>query len=68
MGFAMNEVNKQKNRLKHIREATEVNTIHKQDLARNSAERHERAKTQIKAELIDNRTIKYTSHMRWINR
>ena len=57
-----------KQRLRHIRDATEVNTRHKQDLARNSVERHERAKTQIRAELIDNRTIKYTSHMRWINR
>lgn len=64
----MNEVNKQKNRLRHIRDATRVNNRHKQDAQKTSAERHERAKTQIRAELIDNRTIKYTSHMRWINR
>lgn len=59
---------KAKQRLRHIRDATRVNNRHKQDVQKTSVERHKRSKTQIKAELIDNRTIKYTSHMRWINR
>lgn len=57
-----------KQRLRHIRDATEVNRQHADMLRTQSESRHERAKTQIRAELIDNRTIKYTSHMRWINR
>lgn len=59
---------KAKQRLRHIRDATRVNNRHKHDAQKTSAERHERARVQIRAELIDNRTIKYTSHMRWINR
>ncbi|WP_349551369.1 hypothetical protein [Leuconostoc pseudomesenteroides] len=55
-----------KQRLKHIRDATEVNMKHKQDLARNSVERHERARVQIKSEVMDNRNINYRGCMRWL--
>ena len=55
-----------KQRLRHIRDATEVNTRHKQDLARNSVERHERARVQIKSEVMENRQIDYKSHMKWL--
>lgn len=55
-----------KQRLKHIRDATEVNIRHKQDLARNSVERHERARVQIKSEVMENRQIDYKSHMKWL--
>lgn len=48
-----------KKRLIHIRDATEVNMKHKQNLARNSVERHERARVQIKSEVMDNRNINY---------
>lgn len=48
-----------KKRLIHIRDATEVNMKHKHNLARNSVERHERARVQIKSEVMDNRNINY---------
>ncbi|WP_349535171.1 hypothetical protein [Leuconostoc citreum] len=51
-------------RLRHIRDATEVNMRHKQDLARNSVERHERARVQIKSEVMENRNINYRKHMK----
>ena len=56
-----------KQRLRHIRDATEVNTRHKQDLARNSVERHERARVQIKSEVMENRNIDYRKHMKWLS-
>lgn len=55
-----------KKRLRHIRDATEVNIKHKRDLARNSVERHERARVQIKSEVMENRQIDYKSHMKWL--
>lgn len=55
-----------KQRLRHIRDATEVNMRHKQYLARNSVERHERARVQIKSEVMENRQIDYKSHMKWL--
>lgn len=55
-----------KQRLRHIRDATEVNTRHKQDLARNSIERHERARVQIKSEVMENKNINYRRCMKWI--
>ncbi|MGR8826853.1 hypothetical protein N2E09_04450 [Leuconostoc citreum] len=56
-----------KRRLRHIRDATEVNMRHKQDLARNSVERHERARVQIKSEVMENKNINYCKHMKWLN-
>ncbi|MBU7450012.1 hypothetical protein [Leuconostoc citreum] len=55
-----------KQRLRHIRDATEVNTRHQQGLTRNSVERHERARVQIKSEVMENRQIDYKSHMKWL--
>ncbi|GDZ83140.1 hypothetical protein LCIT_03820 [Leuconostoc citreum] len=55
-----------KQRLKHIRDATEVNKRHKQDLIQRRVERHERARVQIKSEVMENRHINYRKHMRWL--
>ena len=55
-----------KQRLRHIRDATEVNTRHKQDLIQRRVERHERARVQIKSEVMENRQIDYKSHMKWL--
>jgi len=55
-----------KKRLRHIRDATEVNKRHRQDLARNNIERHKRARVQIKSEVMENRNIKYRKHMEWL--
>lgn len=55
-----------KQRLKHIRDATEVNKRHKQDLIQRRVERHERARVQIKSEVMENRQIDYKSHMKWL--
>ncbi|MBA5939086.1 hypothetical protein [Leuconostoc citreum] len=55
-----------KQRLRHIRDATEVNTRHQQCVTRNSVERHERARVQIKSEVMENRQIDYKSHMKWL--
>lgn len=63
----MNEVNQQKQRINHIRDATEVNMKHKQDLIRNSVGRHERARVQIKSEVLENRQIDYKRHMKWLS-
>lgn len=57
---------KTKKRLIHIRDATEVNMKHKQNLARNSVERYERARVQIKSEVMENRQIDYHRCMKWI--
>jgi len=56
-----------KERLKHIRDATEVNTRHKQDLTQRRVERHERARVQIKSEVMENRNINYRRHMKWLS-
>ena len=62
----MDEVNQQKQRNHHIRDATEVNMRHKQDLARDSLERHERARVQIKSEVMEHRNINYSGCMKWL--
>jgi len=56
-----------KKRLRHIRDATEVNMKHKQDSARKSVERHERARVQIKSEVMENSNINYRKHMKWLS-
>ncbi|PAV33094.1 hypothetical protein CI791_07500 [Leuconostoc lactis] len=58
---------KTKKRLIHIRDATEVNKQHKQDLIRRRVERHERARVQIKSEVLENRQIDYKRHMKWLS-
>lgn len=57
---------KTKQRLRHIRDATEVNTRHKQDLIQRRVERHERARVQIKSEVMENSNIDYRKHMKWL--
>lgn len=58
---------KTKKRLIHIRDATKVNKQHKQDLIRRRVERHERARVQIKSEVLENRQIDYKRHMKWLS-
>ena len=55
-----------KQRLRYIRDATEVNTRHKQNLIKRRVERHERARVQIKSEVMENKNINYRKHMRWL--
>lgn len=62
----MNEVNRQKRRNHHIKDATEVNMKHKQDLIRRRVERRERARIQTKSEVLENRQIDYKRHMKWL--
>lgn len=54
-----------KKRLRHIRDASKVNEDHTEQTRRQSVERHERSKAQIKAEIYDNRNIDYRKHMRF---
>lgn len=58
---------KEKLKQDHIRAATDVNREHLQDARKQSVERHNRAKVQIKSEIIDNRNIGYSAHMRWVH-
>lgn len=52
-------------RLRHIRDASKVNEDHAEQTRRQSVERHERSKAQIKAEIYDNRNIDYRKHVRF---
>lgn len=54
-----------KQRLRHIRDATEVNRRHSDMLRTQSESRHERARVQIKSEVIENRNINYRRCMKW---
>ena len=64
----MNEVNKQRQRNRHIRDATDINMKHADEIKRESVARHARARVQIRAEVVDNRNIDYKSHMMWLRR
>lgn len=64
----MNEVNKQRQRNRHIRDATDINMQHADKIKRESVARHARARVQIRAEVVDNRNIDYKSHMVWLRR
>lgn len=64
----MNEVNKQRKRNRHIRDATDINRQHADEIRRESVARHARARVQIIAEVVDNRNIDYKSHMMWLRR
>lgn len=55
-----------KKRLRHIRDATEVNMKHKQDMIKQRLERRERSRVQIKSEVMENRNINYRKHMKWL--
>jgi len=61
-------VNKQKQRNRHIRDATDINRQHADEIRRESAARHARARVQIRAEVMDNRQIDYGKHMMWLRR
>ena len=56
-----------KKRLRHIRDATEVNMKHKQDMIKQRLERRERSRVQIKSEVMENRQIDYKRHMKWLS-
>ena len=53
-----------KTRLRHICNATKVNKEHAENTRRQSVERHERSRAQVKAEIYDNRNIDYRKHVR----
>lgn len=55
-----------KKRLRHIRDATEVNMKHKQDMIKQRLERRERSRMQIKSEVMENRNINYRGCMKWL--
>lgn len=55
-----------KQRLRHIRNATEVNLRHKQDMIKQRLERRDRSRMQIKSEVMENRNINYRKHMKWL--
>ncbi|MGR8829715.1 hypothetical protein [Leuconostoc citreum] len=55
-----------KQRLRHIKDATEVNTRHADMLRTQSQSRHERARVQIKSEVMENKNINYRRCMKWI--
>ncbi len=54
-----------KTRLRHIKNATKVNEEHAEQTRRQSVERHERSRVQVKAEIYDNRNINYRKHVRF---
>lgn len=58
---------KTKKRLIHIRDATKVNKEHAENTRQQSVERHERARVQIKSEVMENRQIDYKRHMKWLS-
>lgn len=55
-----------KTRLKHIRDATEVNKRHADMLRTQSESRRERSRVQIKSEVMENRNINYRGCMKWL--
>ena len=58
---------KTKQRLRHIRDATEMNRRHADMLRTQSESRHEQARVQIKSEVMENRQIDYKSQMKWLS-
>ncbi|MBZ6004082.1 hypothetical protein KII95_08680 [Leuconostoc gelidum subsp. aenigmaticum] len=64
----MNEANKQKQRNRHIRDATDINMQHAYEIKRESVARHARARVQKVSEVLDNRQIDYGKHMMWLRR
>lgn len=55
-----------KQRLRQIRDATEVNMKDKQDMIKQRLELRERSRVQIKSEVMENRNITYRGCMKWI--
>lgn len=64
----MNEVNKQKKRNRHIRDATDINMHHADELKREGIARHKRSRVQKVSEVLENRQIDYGKHMSWLRR
>lgn len=64
----MNEANKQKQRNRHIRDATDINRQHADELKREGIARHKRSRVQKVSEVIENRQIDYGKHMAWLRR
>lgn len=52
-------------RLRHIRNATQVNKEHAENARRQSVERQKQRRAQVKAEFYDNRNIDYRKHVRF---
>ncbi|GMA66787.1 hypothetical protein [Leuconostoc gelidum] len=61
-------IREQRQRNRHIRDATDINMQHADEIRRESVARHARARVQIRAEVVDNRNIDYNSHMSWLRR
>ncbi|MBZ5958154.1 hypothetical protein [Leuconostoc gasicomitatum] len=61
-------IREQRQRNRHIRDATDINMQHADEIKRESAARHARARVQIRAEVVDNRNIDYKIHMMWLRR
>ncbi|GMA68401.1 hypothetical protein [Leuconostoc gelidum] len=64
----MNEANKQKQRNRHTRDATDINRQHANNIKHENVARHARARVQIKSEVLENRQIDYSGHMMWLRR
>lgn len=63
----MNEAEKKlRKRLRHIKQATDVNRKHTDMMKTESAARHERSRIQVRSEVMENRQIDYKSHMKWL--
>lgn len=61
-------IQEQRQRNRHIRDATDINMQHADEIKRESVARHASARVQIRAEVVDNRNIDYKSHMMWLRR
>ncbi|WLC97600.1 hypothetical protein Q5R05_02035 [Leuconostoc carnosum] len=64
----MNEVNKQRQRNRHIRDATDINRQHADELKREGIARRKRSRVQKVSEVLENRQIDYGKHMMWLRR
>ena len=54
-------------RLRHIKQATEVNRKHVDMMKTESIARHERSRIQVRSEVMENRQIDYKSRMKWLD-
>jgi len=64
----MNEVNKQRKRNRHIRDATDINRQHADELKHEGIARRKRSRVQKVSEVLENRQIDYGKHMAWLRR
>lgn len=61
-------IREQRQRNRHIRDATDINMQHADEIKRESVARHARARVQIVSEVLENRQIDYKSHMMWLRK